>query len=190
MRPLPCPPLNELDSPLLLLGPAYSGKSELALQAMKPEESTHVLGTAGLAELEDRIQKLKSLRPQHWLHTERPSVELNEHLKRACIEQNQILIDSINQWLANMLIESWSKYDLKQHEARFDHELRGMLETFQNHRNKRFVVVSSEIGAGVTPPQELARLFRQMLGRAHVMIAAQAASVVQVTAGIPILIKG
>ncbi|MBC7533849.1 MAG: bifunctional adenosylcobinamide kinase/adenosylcobinamide-phosphate guanylyltransferase [Oligoflexus sp.] len=47
----------------------------------------------------------------------------------------------------------------------------------------------SEIGAGVTPPQELSRFFRQLLGRLHQRIAAESRSVVHVVDGIPSLMK-
>ncbi|RYZ56384.1 MAG: bifunctional adenosylcobinamide kinase/adenosylcobinamide-phosphate guanylyltransferase [Proteobacteria bacterium] len=182
-----CPPLVELPSPLFILGAAYSGKSELAIKALKADSAATVIGTAGLAELEGRIDKLKSLRPASWKHVE--GHELNEYLAQSLEESKQLLVDSINQWLANVLLESWNKYDLEQQEARLSLEIRTFCETMQKHPDHRFVIVSSEIGAGVTPPQELSRFFRQLLGRLHQQIAAEAASVVQVVAGIPLLMK-
>ncbi|MBC7534057.1 MAG: bifunctional adenosylcobinamide kinase/adenosylcobinamide-phosphate guanylyltransferase [Oligoflexus sp.] len=183
----PCPPLVELPSPLLILGAAYSGKSELAIQALKAEADTTVIGTAGLLELEGRIGKLKSLRPDHWQHREGHT--LNEYLTQSLPESKQVLVDSINQWLANVLLESWNKYDLQQQDARLNLEIRSFCDTMHKHGDHRFVIVSSEIGAGVTPPQELSRFFRQLLGRLHQVIAAESAAVVQVVAGIPLLIK-
>lgn len=182
-----CPPLAELPSPLFILGAAYSGKSELAIRALQPEGKTTVIGTAGLSELEGRIGKLKSLRPSHWEHRE--GHELNDYLTQSLPQSKQVLIDSINQWLANVLLESWNKYDLGQQDARLNLEIRRFCETMHKHRDHRFVVVSSEIGAGVTPPQELSRFFRQLLGRLHQILAFESASVVQVVSGIPILLK-
>lgn len=183
----PCPPLVELPSPLFILGAAYSGKSVLALEALKPDAPTTVIGTARLSELEGRIDKLKSLRPPHWEHRE--GHELNDYLTQSLPRSKQILVDSINQWLANVLLESWNKYDLAQQDARLNLEIRSFCETMHKHRDHRFVIVSSEIGAGVTPPQELARFFRQLLGRLHQVLAAESASVVQVVAGLPLLFK-
>lgn len=182
-----CPALDLLPSPLFILGAAYSGKSELAIKALKADSATTVIGTAGLAKLEGRIDKLKSLRPASWKHVEGHA--LNEHLTQSIAESSQVLVDSINQWLANVLLESWNKYDLEQQDARLNLEIRSFCEMMQKHPGHRFVIVSSEIGAGVTPPQELSRFFRQLLGRLHQQIAMEAASVVQVVAGIPILMK-
>jgi adenosylcobinamide kinase/adenosylcobinamide-phosphate guanylyltransferase len=182
-----CPPLAALPSPLLILGAAHSGKSELAIAALSADLEATVIGTAGLADLEGRIDKLKSLRPASWKHAE--GHELNDYLTQSLQDSRQILVDSINQWLANVLLESWNKYDLTQQEVRLQIEIKTFCETMQRHPDHRFVIVSSEIGAGVTPPQELSRFFRQLLGRLHQQIAREAASVVQVVAGIPLLIK-
>ncbi len=182
-----CPPLVQLPSPLFVLGAAYSGKSELAIQAFHPEPSTSVIGTAALSELEARIHQLKSLRPSHWQHLE--GFELNEILTEALRDSRQVLIDSINQWLANVLLSSWNKYDLDQQESRLNLEIRAFCEVMRSKTDHRIVIVSSEIGAGLSPPQELARFFRRMLGHFHRAIAADSAAVVQVVAGIPMLVK-
>src|SRR4051812_34056573 len=113
--------LLHLPSPLFILGPAYSGKSELAHEALAKAPPTTVLGTAGLTEMESRITQLKSLRPDHWAILE--SHELNDDLSEALRESEQVLIDSINQWLANFMLEGW-KYNLEQQEARIDLEIR------------------------------------------------------------------
>ncbi|MBC7658194.1 MAG: bifunctional adenosylcobinamide kinase/adenosylcobinamide-phosphate guanylyltransferase [Chitinophagaceae bacterium] len=182
-----CPPLSELPSPVFILGPAYSGKSDIAPEALDRTCATTVLGMAGLSELEDRIKALKAQRPSHWQHNE--SSSLNEGLVAAFEASEQVLVDSVNQWLANFLLEGWSKYDLKQQDARIDLELRKFILQLEQHPHKRIVIVSSEIGAGVSPPQELSRFFRQALGRTHVALAQKAGSVVHIIAGIPSLLK-
>ncbi len=181
-------PLSTLAAPIFVLGPAYSGKSELAHQLCLPQLKTAVIGTAGLAELEKRVQTLKKQRPTSWEHIEGPGLELADTLRKAASSHEQVLVDSLNQWLANLLLEGMNKYDLQQQEARIEHECKTMVETMRQTRS-RIVIVSSEIGAGVTPPQEVARFFRQMLGQSHVMIARAATTVVQVTAGIPSILK-
>jgi adenosylcobinamide kinase/adenosylcobinamide-phosphate guanylyltransferase len=52
------------------------------------------------------------------------------------------------------------------------------------------VVVSNEVGLGIVPENRLARVYRDLLGRANQRLAAAAAEVYLVVSGIPIEIKG
>jgi adenosylcobinamide kinase/adenosylcobinamide-phosphate guanylyltransferase len=52
------------------------------------------------------------------------------------------------------------------------------------------VVVSNEVGLGIVPEHRLARVYRDLLGRANQRLAAAATEVYFVVAGIPLEIKG
>ncbi|MFW8636498.1 bifunctional adenosylcobinamide kinase/adenosylcobinamide-phosphate guanylyltransferase [Cribrihabitans pelagius] len=52
------------------------------------------------------------------------------------------------------------------------------------------VIVSNETGLGIVPENRLARQFREAQGRLNIALAAQADRVVQVTAGLPLVLKG
>lgn len=168
-----------------VLGAAHSGKSEWVLTQLDREKPTTVIGTAVLSGLEDRIIRLKATRPSHWQHIE--GGDLIEAIDKALqSDSEQIVIDSMNQWLANFLLDSWLKYDRKQHESRIDHEISRILDLFIQRPDKHFLIISSEIGAGITPPDELSRFFRQTLGLINQRFAARANTVVQIVAGFPI----
>jgi adenosylcobinamide kinase/adenosylcobinamide-phosphate guanylyltransferase len=51
------------------------------------------------------------------------------------------------------------------------------------------ILVSNEVGQGVVPPTELGRAFRDIAGRAHQLVAAEADEVVFLTAGLPHKLK-
>ncbi|MES2744272.1 MAG: bifunctional adenosylcobinamide kinase/adenosylcobinamide-phosphate guanylyltransferase [Bdellovibrionota bacterium] len=168
-----------------VLGAAHSGKSEWALTQLNLDAPTTVIGTAVLSGLEDRINSLKNARPKHWKHLE--SGDLFDQLKLAfAAAPDQIVIDSLNQWLANYLLDSWLKYDRKQHEARITLELERLFHIIDAHPSTHVLSVSSEVGAGITPPDELSRFFRQTLGHVNQRFAARANTVVQIVAGLPI----
>ncbi|HEY8393829.1 MAG TPA: bifunctional adenosylcobinamide kinase/adenosylcobinamide-phosphate guanylyltransferase [Thermaerobacter sp.] len=52
------------------------------------------------------------------------------------------------------------------------------------------IVVSNEVGWGLVPGNPLARLYRDLLGRANQALAAQAESVYLLVAGVPLTVKG
>lgn len=184
--------LRELPSPLLIIGSAYTGKSALAIKALSQDIAAAVVGTADVKEpsFHDRIATLKGLRPSSWIHIDCPD-DLN-HLLRDLQSQKvpQLLVDSINQWVAGIVLEGSSHHSLDQLEQIIEREGEALCQYLRNRPTCRVVLVSSEVGAGVTPPQPLPRLFRQATSRLNCQLAEACASVVMVSAGIPILIKG
>ena len=52
------------------------------------------------------------------------------------------------------------------------------------------IFVSNEVGLGIVPENKMARAFRDHAGRLHQAIAAQAAEVYFVAAGLPLKMKG
>jgi len=56
--------------------------------------------------------------------------------------------------------------------------------------NADLVIVSNEVGLGIVPDNALSRQFREAQGRLNIALAAQADCVVQVVAGLPMVLKG
>jgi len=182
--------MGNLPSPVLIVGAAHSGKSELAITALDRGREALVIGTADVQEASfaARINELKALRPGHWRHLETSS-DLPGVLARAVAEFPQILIDSLSQWVAARLIHDTGKYDLAQMEERLAVDRAELLRTIGS-ASQRIVLVTSEVGAGTTPPTGLERLYRQQCGRLNLELGKAAASVVLVSAGVPLIMKG
>ena len=89
-----------------------------------------------------------------------------------------VLVDCMTLWVSNLL-----------HAGRdVDTESRLLLESLATLGGP-VVIVSNEVGLGVTPENALARRYLDSLGRLHQLIAGQADRVYFLVAGIPTLIK-
>lgn len=89
------------------------------------------------------------------------------------------LIDCATMWLTNHLLAG---SDLAQVQAEFLAALRSCAA--------QVVIVSNEVGHGIVPDNALSRKFREAQGRLNIALAAQADRVIQVTAGLPLVLKG
>jgi|GEM_PF-1060204 len=185
-------PLDTMAAPLLIIGAAYTGKSQLAHRCLSPSRPTAVIGTADLGEglLHARVEELRQDRPNHWVHVDGHR-ELGRQLRDLSIGYEQILLDSINQWVANLMLQNLQKYSLEQLIQLIEHEARDLVAALQSGQERsRIILVSSEVGAGITPPKPIARAFRQLVSRINCRIAEVCPTVLQVSVGIPLLIKG
>lgn len=110
--------LISLASPVLIMGPSYSGKSLFSHNLLNQEVKTAVIGTANLSEPElfDRVEALKKLRPKEWDHFE-DRLDLAELMKELVPSYPQILLDSVNQWIAARLVRGSGKYSFEQLES-------------------------------------------------------------------------
>lgn len=180
-----------LASPLLIIGAAHSGKSELALSYLDPNEQTSVFGTAvtDQVDIKAKIDQLKAARPSHWQHYEDPLL-LTKQLSQLPGGCRQVIIDSINQWLASLLIAHSHRYCEQQLEAVVLDELSALLKAIEKSSESRQIVcITSEVGAGIVPSHRIARNFRELCGRVNIRMAAVCKSVILVSAGLPLVIK-
>jgi adenosylcobinamide kinase/adenosylcobinamide-phosphate guanylyltransferase len=183
-------PLDSIAAPILIIGAAYTGKSQLAHRCLQAAGRTAVIGTADLSEglLAARVEELRRERPAHWEHFE-GSMELGRQLRALSPHYEQILLDSINQWVANLMLQQLHKYSLEQLTQMIELEAKELVDAV-SASHARLVLVSSEVGAGITPPKPIARAFRQLVSRINCRVAAASATVLQVSVGIPLMIKG
>jgi len=175
----PLPPVT------LVLGGARSGKSRYAEELIEAqaqgEGQALYLATAEALdeEMSARIQKHKDRRGAVWATIEETR-ELVAVLDREARPDRPILVDCLTLWLSNLLFN-----DLKAGD-----EIQKLADFLQSGALRGPVVfVSNEIGLGVTPDNQLARLFVDAQGELNQLIAKLANRVVFVAAGLPQILK-
>ena len=182
----------QLRSPIFVIGAAHSGKSGLAQQLLDEDNEAIVIGTGQVTDenFSKRIQELKDQRPKLWQSHE-CTENLIDSLESAAETHTQIIIDSINQWIANLTLSLAEKYDIQQLEELITHQGRQLCSAIKTYsESHRIVLVSSEVGAGISPPSALARIYRQSTSRLNCHLAENSKTVMMISAGLPMILKG
>lgn len=159
-----------------LLGGARSGKSSLAVRlASALEEPVVVVATAEARdeEMTDRIRAHLAARPPWWETIDAP-VELLGAIER--IDDDAVVIlDCLTLWVANAMETGAGENEI-------DGQARKVASALSGRGLPAFVV-SNEVGLGIVPVNELARRYRDVLGRVNAAFAAEAARSFLVVAG-------
>jgi adenosylcobinamide kinase/adenosylcobinamide-phosphate guanylyltransferase len=163
----------------LVLGGARSGKSRYAewLIATYPKPWIYVAtAEARDDEMAERIAAHKAKRDAGWQTVEAPQ-DLADALKAAPSDA-AVLVDCLTLWLSNLM------------EGAFDIETQTTrLQAALGERAGPTVLVSNEVGLGIVPDNALARRFRDLQGTLNQRLAAQAARVIMMVAGLPVPVK-
>lgn len=180
----------------LVLGGIRSGKSAFAEKLVRQlGQPTWYLATGQVtdAEMFDRIRRHRLRRPASWTTLEEP-LEPGQALASALggidhpiDHPSVVLIDSLDTWVSNLLLK---------HESQTAPELESLtmsrvdqLLKASQHPSTSVVMVSSEVGLSLVPPNELGRRFQDLQGLVNQRVAAAADQVYLVVAGIPVEIK-
>lgn len=164
----------------LVLGGAASGKSAFAEGIVTASGRARVyLATARALDDEMRAKLLRhrQRRGPDWRTIEAP-LDPGPALATAS-DRDAVLFDCITLWLSNHLL---AHHDLESAQA----TLFSALETCA----APVVMVSNEVGLSVVPENALARKFREAQGRINQQLASRADLVVNVIAGLPLVLKG
>ena len=161
----------------LILGGARSGKSSFAerlverITTQKGTQKVYIAtATAGDEEMSKRIQRHKEQRTGQWQVNEEQT-DLASLLNNATAE-HCILIDCLTLWLSNCLYkECWAEQRTHFLDA---------LEDCQAD----VIMVSNEVGSGITPMGELSRQFVDESGWLHQTLAQQCSHVSLIVAGL------
>jgi adenosylcobinamide kinase/adenosylcobinamide-phosphate guanylyltransferase len=163
----------------LVLGGARSGKSRYAewLISTYPKPWVYIAtAEAKDSEMAERIAAHRARREEGWQTVEAPH-ELPEALAAAPGDA-AVLVDCLTLWLSNLMLGNF-KVDV----------MIARLEQALAKRQGPTVLVSNEVGLGIVPDNELARRFRDTQGNLNQQIAANAARVIMMVAGIPVAVK-
>jgi len=163
----------------LIIGGAASGKSVFAEQLCEKHGTSKVyLATAQAfdGEMEKKIALHQNRRNTGW-HTVEAPLTAASALRAA--QGDVLLFDCATLWLSNQMLAE------AEINAAQDDLLLALAECACP-----VVTVSNEVGQGIVPDTALGRQFREAQGRLNISLAAQADLVVQVTVGLPNLLKG
>ena len=181
----------DLAGPTLVLGGVRSGKSAFAEGLIGGFDLPVFYLATGLPvdeEFAQRIRRHQQSRPPDWVTLEGP-LNPAAALETGLPEDDgkcAVLVDSIDTWLSNLLLE---------HESMPSPELETLamsrMETLLEigcRSSVIMVLVSSEVGLSLVAPTQLGRRFQDLLGLVNQRAAVAANDVYLVVAGIPLQI--
>lgn len=163
----------------MIVGGAASGKSRLAEMLAEKHGSTKIyLATAQIFddEMAGKVDMHKNRRKSGWITIEEP-MKAADALRGA--QADIVLFDCATLWLSNQML---AETDLEQAQS----NLLSALKACQ----VPVIVVSNQVGEGIVPENALARRFREAQGRLNIELAALSDLVINVTVGLPQVLKG
>lgn len=183
---------------VLVLGGARSGKSSYGESLLYSHEQVTYIATARPypadnpeeahqfdQEFSRRIARHRRSRPSHW-HTEEQR-DLIEVLHNP--PSTSLLVDDLSSWLSHKLniLDLW---DTDEQEDTLL-KITGCYDLIQAIEScpQPLVMISPEVGMGISPAYSSGRLFRDLLGNLNAKIAQVSDSVFFVTAGLPLQLK-
>ena len=165
----------------LVLGGAASGKSRWAEAQMRAHGDDRLYIATAEAhddEMRAKIAAHKAARAADGWHTVEAPLDVAPALADAGPGQ-AVLLDCATLWLSNHML---ADHDLTTEE---DALMKALADCAAP-----VVVVSNEVGLSVVPDNPLARRFQRAQGDLNKRLAAEADLVVQMIAGLPLVLKG
>ena len=159
-----------------LVGGARSGKSTLAVRLASAFDGPVVVVATAEArdeEMVERIRAHRSARPAEWDVVEAPLGLLGAI--ESVREDAGVVLDCLTLWVSNALEDGATHHDVEGEASKVASAL--------GSRAAASIVVSNEVGLGIVPVNQLARRYRDVLGRVNAAFAAEADRSFLVVAG-------
>ena len=178
-------------------GGARSGKSEFAetlALSMEGQKGYIATGQAYDEEMKHRIHLHQERRKKNWNNYEIPYA-MSAEIQKVLDECSVVLVDCLTMWTTNLVLqdgEFTSQEDINNRERLILSEVQAVLDTIRLYRGndeKIVIFVTNEIGLGIVPENQLARIFRDIMGRVNRMVATEADEAYMTISGITIDIK-
>jgi adenosyl cobinamide kinase/adenosyl cobinamide phosphate guanylyltransferase len=168
----------------LVTGGLRAGKSRFALDEVQRLAPAGVIGfvataEAGDDEMSDRIRRHRDERPPRFRTVEAP---LDPAGALRDTEPVAFVLDCLTMWVSNLLFLPGTT----------DVDIHARVLTFAEAAaasSRPLVVVTNEVGLGIIPADPLTRRYANLLGRANQQVAACAAAVTLLVAGIPLRVR-
>jgi len=184
---------------VLVTGGARSGKSAFAEEMCYQygEKIAYIATAAALDEgMVDRIKKHQERRPSSWTTIEQQQ-NIHHVFENTPSENVDIyLLDCLTVWTTNVMLgdfsldwDTLSRDKINLIEAEMLKQINTMINEVRR-LNTNIIVVTNEVGLGIVPENRLARIFRDIAGKANELLAKNADEVHFVVSGIPMRIKG
>jgi adenosylcobinamide kinase / adenosylcobinamide-phosphate guanylyltransferase len=164
-------------SPILITGPARSGKSAWAERLAQESQRQVIYCATALENADDfewtaRIAAHRARRPATWQTICAP-LDLSAPLAAYQNAQYCLLIDSLGTWTANLI---------EVNETQWHFQVTQLLEHLKNNP-ALIIFVAEETGWGVIPAYPIGRLFRDRLGELIQHLSGHCAATYLVTGG-------
>ena len=173
---------------ILVTGGARSGKSHHAESLVSQNQQVRYIATSAARtddiEWQQRVLAHQQRRPQTWETIE--TLDIAGELGKD--DPRPVLIDCLTLWLTEVMDRHhvWETFvgsaERERALADIDDEISTLIEAIQA-ANCQTILVTNEVGNGIVPEHESARLFRDILGRLNTTVAASCDRVDLVVAG-------
>ncbi len=168
----------------LVIGGCRSGKSRYALKAAEhiPAQKRVFIATCipRDKEMKQRVLLHQKERSQSWTTLEVP-ILLPEAIIENDSKDSVIIVDCLTLWLSNIILENNDAEIINAHIQKLSRSL--------DKTRSPVILVSNEVGTGIVPENQIARIFRDTAGYLNQQAATCCNQVFHVVAGIAISIK-